>query len=215
MPRINGKIILLFVIFVPLAFYIFFEVKKSKTGLRLKKLPVLSQSAIPDFSLIAHTGNSISRRDVEGKILVSDFFFTKCRGICPVMSRNMKKLKDYISGNENLQSEFILLSHTVDPYYDSINVLNDYAEAYGADGKMWMLVTGEKRQLYDLAIGFYKLPALETPEDTLHPYAHSERFILVDREGFIRGYYDGTDSISVKQLMKDIVDLDLGYKIHQ
>ncbi len=211
--KLNGKIALLFVILLPLSFYTYFEIKKNKTGIRLKKLPVLSQTAIPDFTLIAHNQDTITKRDVEGKILVSDFFFTRCRGICPVMGRNMRKLQDYIHKNDNLQSEFLLLSHTVDPYHDSIDVLSNYAEACGADGKRWLLVTGAKPQLYDLATNFYKLPAIETPEDTTSPYAHSERFTLVDKEGFIRGYYDGTDSSSVKQLMKDLVDLDLAYKI--
>jgi protein SCO1/2 len=213
--KINGKIILFLVILVPLSFYIYFEIKKNNTGLRIKKLPVLSTAALPDFTLIAHTGDTVIRKTVDGKILVSDFIFTRCRGICPVMGKNMAKLRDYILKNNNLQSGFILLSHTVDPYFDSVPVLNEYAQTCGADGKMWMLVTGEKKQLYDLAIEFYKLPALETPEDTLNPYTHSERFTLVDKEGYIRGYYDGTDSLSVKQLMKDIVDLDLAYKIHR
>jgi len=214
MPRFNGKLALLLVILLPLSFYLFFEIKKNRTGIRLKKLPVLSQTPLPDFNLIAHTNDTISKKNAEGKILVSDFFFTRCRGICPRMSSNMKKLQDYLHRNANLQSQFMLLSHTVDPYYDSLSVLNDYAQAYGADGKLWLLVTGDKKQLYDLAINFYKLPAFESPEDTLNPYTHSERFILIDKEGYIRGYYDGTDSVSVKQLMKDMVDLDLSYRVH-
>jgi protein SCO1/2 len=215
MPRLNGKIVLFLVIFIPLSLYIYFEIKKYKTGLRIKPLPVLSQTAIPGFTLITHHGDTLTKNDVEGKILVADFIFTRCRGICPAMSKNMKKLQDYVQRNENIESPVILLSHTVDPYYDSVSVLHDYAEAYGADGKLWLFATGDKKQLYDLAINFYKLPALETPEDTLNPYTHSERFTLIDKDGFIRGYYDGTDSLIVKQLMKDIVDLDLGYKINK
>jgi protein SCO1/2 len=213
--KLNGKLALLFVILLPLSFYIYFEIKKNKTGIRLKKLPVLSQTAMPDFTLTAHNLDTITKKDIEGKIVVSDFFFTRCRGICPAMGRNMRRLQDYILKNDNLQSDFLLLSHTVDPYYDSIDVLSSYAQAYGADGKLWLLVTGAKPQLYDLAINFYKLPALETPEDTANLYTHSERFTLVDKEGMIRGYYDGTDSTSVKQLMKDLVDLDLSYKLHR
>jgi len=212
--KLNGKLALLFVILLPLSFYTYFEIKKNKTGIRLKKLPVLSQVSIPDVTLISHNRDTLTKKHLAGKIIVSDFFFTRCRGICPVMGRNMKKLRDYILKNDNLKSDFILLSHTVDPYYDSIHVLSDYAKAYGADGKLWLLVTGNKPQLYDLAINFYKLPALETPEDTTNLYTHSERFTLVDKEGYIRGYYDGTDSSSVKQLMKDVVELDLSYKIH-
>ncbi len=217
MPRLsNTKIIALFLaILLPVSFFIYFEIKKQKTGIRVKELPKLSQTTIPSFSLISHTGDSVTEKNVSGKIMVSDFFFTRCRGICPVMGRQMKSLQDYIGKHPNLKSEFILLSHTVDPYYDSLNVLSDYAAVYGADGELWKLVTGEKAQLYDLAKNFYKLPMLETPEDTVNPYAHSERFTLVDKEGFVRGYYDGTDSASVKELMKDIVMLDLAYQIEE
>ncbi|HXH17886.1 MAG TPA: SCO family protein [Chitinophagales bacterium] len=211
--KLNGKIALLLVVLLPLSFYLYFEIKKNQTGLRLKKLPVLSETTLPDFKLIAHTGDTVTRHDVEGKILVSDFFFTKCRGICPQMSRSMRNLQEYFLRNSNLQSPIILLSHTVDPANDSVPVLNEYAQLYGADQKLWLLVTGDKKQLYDLAINFYKLPALETPNDTLNPFTHSERFTLVDKAGHIRGYYDGTDSASVKQLMKDVVDLDLSYRV--
>jgi len=147
MPKFSGKIALLLVILLPLSFYTFFEIKKNKTGIRLKKLPVLSQTTVPDFILISHNQDTITKKDIEGKILISDFFFTKCRGICPVMGKNMKKLQEYILKNNNLKSEFLLLSHTVDPYHDSVNVLNDYARVYGADGKLWLLATGEKAQL--------------------------------------------------------------------
>jgi len=129
MPKFSGKIILLLVILMPLSFYTFFEIKKNKTGVRLKKLPVLSQTTIPDFTLISHDLDTITEKNIEGKILVADFFFTRCRGICPVMGKNMKKLQEYILKNKNLKSKFLLLSHTVDPYYDSVNVLNDYAQA--------------------------------------------------------------------------------------
>lgn len=173
------------------------------------QLPVLSLDSIPKFTLYSHTGDTITREDIKGKILISDFFFTTCRGICPVMSRNMAELHKYLNKNEKARTKFILLSHTVDPRRDSIPVLKKYAELYGADGSMWHMVTGEKQQLYDLAINFYKLPALEAPEDTLHPYAHSERFTLIDREGFIRGYYDGTDTASVNKLLGDIAKLDI------
>ena len=107
----------------------------------------------------------------------------------------------------------MLLSHTVDPANDSQPVLKAYAENYQADPDMWLFLTGQRGQLYDLAINFYKLTALETPEDTTNLFAHSEKFILLDRNGFIRGYYDGTDSSSVKQLFQDIVMLDIHYQI--
>ncbi|GIV33551.1 MAG: hypothetical protein KatS3mg031_1086 [Chitinophagales bacterium] len=209
----NKALAFIFILLLPLSFFLYFEVLKQKTGVRIKELPHLSTTALPPFQLLAHTGDTITEKQVLGKIAVADFFFTRCRGICPIMSNQMKAVQDYLIKQPNLKSEFVLLSHTVDPYYDSLQVLQDYAATYGAVDSVWLFVTGEKAQLYSLAKDFYKVPTLETPEDSLNPYAHSERFILLDKEGFIRGYYDGTDSASVKELMKDIVLLDLAYQI--
>ncbi|MDZ4847310.1 MAG: SCO family protein [Chitinophagales bacterium] len=200
----------LFVILLPVvSIYISFRAKQEKKKVIANDLPVLSKDSLPDFTLIAHTGDTITRKSVEGKILVADFFFTKCRGICPVMSKQMARIQSSLSNNESVGKKFIMLSHTVAPGNDSVATLRQYAELYGADPTYWLLVTGNKQQLYDLAINFYKLPALETPEDSLNPFAHSERFILVDRNGLIRGYYDGTDSTSVDKLMNDITKIDI------
>lgn len=200
----------LFVILLPVvSIYISYRAKQEKKKVLANELPVLSKDSLPDFILIAHTGDTITRKSIEGKILVADFFFTRCRGICPQMSKQMARIQQSLSDNESVEKKFIMLSHTVDPETDSIATLRQYAEVYGADSTYWLLVTGDRKQLYDLAINFYKLPALETPEDTLNPYAHSERFILVDRNGLIRGYYDGTDSASVDKLMNDITRIDI------
>lgn len=200
----------LFVILLPVvSIYISFRAKQEKKKVLANELPFLSKDSLPDFTLIAHTGDTITRKNIEGKILVADFFFTRCRGICPQMSKQMARIQQSLSDNESVGKKFIMLSHTVDPGNDNVAVLREYAALYGADSTYWLLVTGDRKQLYDLAIDFYKLPALETPEDTLNPYAHSERFILVDRNGLIRGYYDGTDSSSVDNLMNDITKIDI------
>lgn len=217
MPAIKkGNLFAFFIILlIPLVFYLFFELRKHKTGLRLKKLPVLSQEAIPDFYFISHQGTAVTKKQIQDKILIADFFYTTCPGICKAMSREMVRVQKYIAGHPNLKSKYQLLSHTVDPATDSVETLRLYAELYGVDPDLWLLVTGNKDEIYDLAINFYKLPASEIMRDTLEPFVHSERFVLVDKEGFIRGYYDGTDSSSVKELMKDIVYLDIDYEMRK
>ena len=150
-------IALFFALLMPLGFFFFFEYKKHKTGIRMSPLPVLGTEPLPDFQLIAHTGDTITRAILEGKIVIADFFFTNCRGICPVMSRQMARVQDFIADHPNLKSEFMLLSHTVDPHRDNVEVLHDYAQAYDVDSTLWLLLTGDRKQLYDLSIGFYKL----------------------------------------------------------
>jgi len=200
----------LFIVLLPvISVYVSYRAKQEKKKILENELPVLSVDSLPDFKLVAHTGDTITRESIKGKILVADFFFTKCRGICPAMSKQMSRMHASLSGNGQVASKFVMLSYTVDPKNDSVQALKDYAELYGADGKTWFLLTGDKQQLYDIAINFYKLSALEMPEDTLSPFAHSERFVLVDRSGYIRGYYDGTDSSSVNQLMMDITKIDM------
>lgn len=201
------------VIIIPIGFYTFFEIKKHSTGIRYKQLPVMSKTAIPQFSFTGHNGVSVSRSTFDNKILIANFFFTKCRGICPKMTGQMLRVQEYISGHPNLKSEYQILSFSVDPENDSIAVLNEYANVNGVDSTLWLLVTGEKDSIYNLAINFFKLPAGQIMRDTLEPFVHSERFVMLDKEGYIRGYYDGTDPDNVLEMMKDIVYLDIDYEI--
>ena len=201
------------VILLPLSFFIFFEIKKHRTGVQIEPLPVLSVTPSPDFSFSTHTGGILTRDSLHNKIVVADFIFTRCRGICPLMTNRMKRVQRWLKKNKNIQSQILLISHTVDPQNDSIEVLKEYAEKYDADKDLWLFVTGQKNELQNLMIDFYKLPLLATPEDTLSPITHSERFVLLDKSGFIRGYYDGTNDESVQQLQKNIVELDLLYKM--
>lgn len=215
MPSARQRKVFAFIVIllIPIIFFTYFEIKKQRTGIRLKKLPFLSKTTLPDFSFTTHTGGNITRDSVKNKILISDFFFTSCRGICPTLTREMLRVQDFIIHHPNLKSQYRIISHTVDPETDDVVKLHKYAQAYGVDSTLWVLVTGDKKEIYDLAIDFYKLPAIQMMKDTLEPFVHSNRFVLVDKEGYIRGYYDGTDSNSVKQMMKDIVILDIDYEI--
>lgn len=161
---------------------------------------------IADFSFTNQNGKMVTQDDYKGKIYVADFFFTTCPTICPIMSDNMSWLQQQIKDDPKV----MLLSHTVTPDIDSVPVLKAYAEKKGAiDGK-WNLVTGKKEDIYYIARKSYL--AVETNgSKELYDMVHTENFILVDTEGRIRGFYNGTNldkevkgEKNVKQLLEDI-----------
>ncbi len=208
-------IAMMVLLFLPLSFFTYFYFLHDSTPSPLKHLPMLSLDSLPPFEFQSHNGKTITQDSLLGKIVIADFFFTTCPGICPRMSDNMKLLQDSIMNNlRAFQSDIQLISHTVNPTNDSVPVLAEYAKLHGVNDKMWWLVTGNKDSLYNLATKFYKLPAMDLSDDSTmrsEPFVHSERFVLLDREGYIRGYYDGTDSATVAQLWKDLIILDIVY----
>ncbi len=154
---------------------------------------------IPGFSFIDQDGNTVTEKNFENAVYVTDFFFTTCHSICPIMSTQMERVTRKFQGN----SEVKFLSHTVDPEIDTVEQLKRYAIKHNADSKQWMMVTGEKAKLYEIARQGYLLDAQEGnggPDD----FIHTQNFALIDKEKRIRGYYDGTDSLEIDQLMKDI-----------
>lgn len=161
---------------------------------------------IAPFSFINQNGKVVTNKDYEGKIYVADFFFTKCQTICPIMTDNMTWLQDQIMD----MPDVMLLSHSVTPDIDSVAVLRRYATEKGAvDGK-WNLVTGNKKDIYGIARKSY-LAVETTNAADLYNMVHTENFILVDKKGRIRGFYNGTnrDSLvegekNVSQLLEDI-----------
>ncbi len=163
---------------------------------------------VPDFSFIDQDGNMVTQKTTEGKTYVADFFFTTCESICPVMSKEMMKLAARLK--ENKDSSVIFVSHTVDPETDSLRQLKDYAVAHKADSRQWHFVTGNKKELYDMARKGYFVTATEGdggPDD----FVHTQNFVLVDKYRQIRGYYDGTDSTEMDKLYKDILLLNQEY----
>ncbi len=162
---------------------------------------------VPPFSFINQDGKVITDKDFDGKIYVANFFFATCKGICPKMSiqmgRVVKKFKD--------NKEVLLLSHTVNPEHDSVSVLAEYAKFYNADSKKWAFVTGDKKEIYDIARNGYFITALKGdggPDD----FIHDEKLILIDKEKHIRGYYDGTSVNDVSRLLDEIKVLLGQYK---
>ena len=154
---------------------------------------------ISDFDLLNQNGEIITHKDYEDKIYVADFFFTRCQTICPIMTTNMVDLQDYFK-NDSLVK---FLSHSVTPVLDSVSVLREYADRKGViDGK-WNLVTGNKKQIYNLARKSY-FAVLDKGDGGEQDFIHTEQFVLIDKNRQVRGYYDGTNKEEIKQIIKDI-----------
>ncbi|MDX2247626.1 MAG: SCO family protein [Bacteroidia bacterium] len=153
---------------------------------------------IPDFVFTNQEGQPVSQKTVAGKIYVTDFFFTSCPSICPKMKAQMIRIHDAFMDNDSL----ILLSHSIDPVFDSVAVLKDYADRLGIKTAKWHLLTGNKEEIYGIAEKYL----VSVAEDGQAPggFIHSGHFILVDTQRRIRGYYDGTREEEVNQLMSDI-----------
>jgi protein SCO1/2 len=161
--------------------------------------------SIPAFSFKDQDGMDITEVNVEGKIYVVNFFYTKCRGICPKMTTNMSLLQEAFKND----STILLLSHSVTPELDSIAVLKKYAILNKVDSKKWHLLTGDKNEIYALAkqqyfagdsVGFYQ---------TGNEFLHTENFILVDQKRRIRGVYNGTLLLEIDRIKEDINTLKL------
>lgn len=155
---------------------------------------------IPDFSFASQTGDSVSLKTIENKIYVADFFFVNCPGICVKMAKQMQRV--YAAYKEN--SNVVILSHTVNPEEDSIKVLMEYAKKQGViDHKKWIFLTGTKPKLYQMARLGYYVTATEGDggEDD---FVHTEKFVLIDKNRNIRGYYDGTNENEVNKMLFDI-----------
>jgi len=160
---------------------------------------VTKNHKIADFSLIDQEGKTVTENDFEGKIYVADFFFTTCQSICPKMSGQMQRLSVEFEEDDELK----FISHTVYPEVDSVPLLKAYADEYGARSSKWELVTGDKKQIYDLARKSYF--AVTTEGDGGEgDFIHTENFVLVDKEKRLRGFYDGTKPEEIDQLIEDI-----------
>ncbi len=153
---------------------------------------------ISNFKLTNQNGKEITQANYKDKIYVADFFFTTCQDICPVMTKNMYKLQEELK-NDN---EIFLLSHTVIPEFDTVEQLKQYAIENKVDDSKWNLVTGDKKQIYELARKSYL--AVEDSKFNEFDMIHTENFILIDKNKQIRGFYDGTNEKEIEQLLSDI-----------
>jgi len=154
---------------------------------------------IGNFRLINQDSTIVTNESLEGKVYVADFFFTSCRTICPVMKTQMLRVYKAIEDKPDVA----LVSHTIDPEYDTVGLLHDYAERLGVKSSKWHFLTGDKDSIYYLAQTSYFVTAMEDESET-DGFIHSGAFMLIDKKGRIRGKYDGTKSEEVDKLIKDI-----------
>jgi protein SCO1/2 len=162
-------------------------------------------ATLPAFSLVERSGRPLSLADLRGRIWVADFIFTRCGGTCPAMTARMVRLRGEIP------SDVAFVSFSVDPAHDTPEVLTRYAAAFHANEE-WLFVTGPQKDLFDLSIGGFKLAAMEVAEGERvpggdGPFLHSSKFVLVDGDGVIRGYYDSTDEEAMRALAGDAAAL--------
>jgi protein SCO1/2 len=177
-------------------------------------------SKVPDFNLTNQMGQQVSWKDLEGKIVVADFIFTRCPVICPKMTNNMKRLQEAVKNNNRAGSRDAnyvqFISITVDPRHDSVQELKKYADRFQINPQNWWLLTGDKKQIYDLAINGMKLGIQDTEVDTA--FIHPQKFVLIDKDRVIRTrkdefgnpkLYNGLDSNDMKNIAEDVVLLAL------
>ena len=165
-----------------------------------QKLMVLKKIDKP-FQFVNQDSSFISEKEVAGKIHVTDFFFTTCPTICPIMKTQMLRVYETYKDAD----DFLLLSHTIDPKHDSVAVLNDYADGLGIEAKKWHLLTGEKDAIYEMAETY--MVVAEEDERAPGGFIHSGAFILLDKKRQVRGVFDGTKEEEVDKLIEAIKQL--------
>ncbi len=200
----KNAVIILAVLLLPWGFYFFFASGKH----HFKHLPVLGPfeisaggdtvyHTIPDFAFVNQEGREITQKDVEGKIYVADFFFARCPSVCPKMAEQLQRVQKEFAAERQLR----ILSHSVDPSNDSVPVLEAYGKKHLVNSAKWHLLTGDKKQISEIAVKGYLISA---GGDGEQQSLHSTMLVLVDKSRRIRGFYDGTDPAAVDTLITEI-----------
>ncbi len=162
---------------------------------------------ISNFSLTNQNGETVTHENYNNKIYVADFFFTTCPSICPIMTENMFYIQE-----KTIDKDIMLVSYSVTPEIDSVLQLKKYAIEKGVNDNKWNLLTGNKKEIYELARKSY-LVAKNDGDGSKYDMIHTENFVLVDKEKRIRGFYDGTNKEEMDKLLNDIQILENLYKI--
>lgn len=199
-----------FLILLPLIFVVWFFINKSDQK-PLRTLPYFGKKnynvtfsdttyhTVKPFCFKNQFNENVTEQTIAGKIYVTDFFFTTCESICPIMSTELERVYKAFYNNPN----FLILSHTVEPEVDSVPVMLKYAKLHGVNNKQWLFLTGSKKALYTMARTSYLLNN-EVGNGDEDDFIHTQNFALVDYDKHLRGFYDGTDSAEVSRLIIDI-----------
>ena len=155
---------------------------------------------VNNMNFVNQLGKKVSLDSLKGKILVINFFFTRCPAVCPGLSKSMKKLQDSYANSKDSIVQFISVS--IDPVHDSVPQLRNYADKFTFNHDSWWFVTGDRKEIYDFALQEIKASIADTEVDSA--FIHTENFFLLDRERVVRGWYNGFDTLKQAQLVKDI-----------
>src|SRR5580658_760576 len=166
---------------------------------------------VANIRLVNQLGDTVSLDSLRGKVILIDFFFTHCAGICPILTHNMRHMQDALKLSDNAKrgdaadTNFVhFLSLTVDPAHDSAPVLRRYADRYGVNSDLWWMLTGPKKTIYDFALQELKL-GLQDSVSVDSNFVHTDYIALLDKDRVIRGYYHGTDTTAMARLGSDLV----------
>jgi protein SCO1 len=155
---------------------------------------------VKNMSFVNQLGKTVTLDSLKGKILVIDFFFSRCPTICPGMAMSMKRLQDSYTNSKDSIVQFISVS--IDPEHDSVPQLRKFADRFTRNHDSWWFVTGDKKEIYDFALKEMKASVADSEVDTA--FIHTENFFLLDRDRVVRGWYNGFDTIKQARLVRDI-----------
>ena len=183
-----------------------------------KLVPDTVWHRVGDIKLTNQEGQTITWDSLRGKIIVADFFFTHCPTICPGLTRNMKRMAESLNNGQKVgdrTNKYVrFLSFSIDPERDSVDRLKFWADKYQIDPDQWWLLTGDKKQIYDLILKEIKIP-VEDGNGVDSNFAHTDHFVLIDSSRNVRGYYHGLDTASLGQLSEDMILLTLEKGKHE
>ena len=184
-------------------------VTKIKNG---KNVTDTAWHQLANFALTNQEGRPVSLDSLKGKIIIADFFFTHCPTICPGLTRNMKRLAESINNGKRVgdktNKQVHFLSFSIDPERDSVERLKYWADKYQVNPEYWWLLTGKKKDIYNLIINEMKVPA-EDGQGIDTNFMHTDHFVLIDSNRYVRGYYHGLDTAALAKLSADLVLLTL------
>ena len=182
----------------------FFLLCFSLTSLWAEEIPTYGY--VSDFTFQDQNGKEVKNSDFHGQVWIADFVFTRCQGMCPMLNGRMALFQDELA-----PSGIKLVSFSVDPEHDTPKILSEYAKRFKAKEGAWFFLTGKKQVIWDFIEEGFQLGVAEpTPEDLAsgaEPVMHSSRFVLIDRRGLIRGYYDSSEPEKIAQLKEDALKL--------
>ena len=198
------KLILKIILICSIVFYFGCTEKKSSVLLPIygEKKIIAGDTIyhqIASFNLTNQIGQVVNQNTTKNKIYIANFFFATCQSICPMMSNQLQEVQKAFLADDSV----LILSHSVNPLHDTVAVLSNYADTYGVKTNKWHLLTGNKKQIYDLAKTSYLVNAFED-DGSPEGFLHSELFLLIDKKARIRGMYDGTNTAEVKKLIEDV-----------